>query len=274
LDAKLQTPEELSGLLNIALAGLKRLRTNGWRFSYDKAVEDVEVMYKRNSNPVIAFLMDECEEDPQSYVEKGVFHSRFREYVQIHNIRPITITKFGQLLKDQSVIPLSDYRPESPNGKALPRCWLGVRFKTSTPSIPSIVLPTPSFPEKENEDEIKNIGKIGYIASMEGMEGTGGLGTHPRKDLPTPTKKPLNCIACGADIGPGHGSYPGNLCSSCGPKLPMVRAAVKAHPEGISLSALWEDLASRGRPPLKEHLPAMLEALRCCEDGDKWVAMV
>jgi len=32
LDSKLQTPEELSGLLNIALAGLDRLRSNGWRF--------------------------------------------------------------------------------------------------------------------------------------------------------------------------------------------------------------------------------------------------
>ena len=151
LDAKLQTPEELSGLLNIALAGLKRLRANGWKFSYDKTVEDVEIMYKRNANPVIAFLMDECEEDPGSYVEKGVLLSRFRDYSERHNLRPMTITRFGQLLKDQSVIPLSDYRPDSPTGKALPRCWLGVKFKS--PSTPSIVLPTPSFPENENANE-------------------------------------------------------------------------------------------------------------------------
>ena len=59
--------------------------------------------------------------------------------------------RFGQLLKDQSVLPLSDYRPYSPTGKALPRCWLGARFKS--PSIPSIVLPTPSFPENENANE-------------------------------------------------------------------------------------------------------------------------
>jgi phage/plasmid-associated DNA primase len=47
--------------LNIALAGLARLKANGWKFSYDKTVEDVEVMYKRNANPVYAFLIDECE---------------------------------------------------------------------------------------------------------------------------------------------------------------------------------------------------------------------
>ncbi len=31
---KLTTPEELSGLLNLALQGLKRLRDNNWTFSY------------------------------------------------------------------------------------------------------------------------------------------------------------------------------------------------------------------------------------------------
>ena len=186
LDAKLQTPEELSGLLNIALAGLKRLKANGWKFSYDKTVEDVEIMYKRNANPVIAFLMDECEEDPGSYVEKGVFLSRFRDYSARHNLRPMTITRFGQLLKDQSVIPLSDHRPDSPTGKALPRCWLGVKLKS--PSTPSIVLPTPIFPKmekKEREIKKKMRGDRVY-ETMEGVEGQPGIGHHPRKDEPTP----------------------------------------------------------------------------------------
>ena len=85
-------------------------------------------------------------------------------------------------------------------------------------------------------------------------------------------KPPLICAACGTDIGPGNSSYPGGLCSSCGPKLPMVNAAMKAHPEGISLSSLWEALAERGRPPRKEHLPAMLTALGCHNgDDDIWI---
>jgi len=98
-------------------------------------------MYKRNANPVIAFLMDECEEDPTAYIEKGVFTNRFRKYCDKHGIRPITVTKFGTLLKDQSVIPVTDYRPYV-SGAALPRCWLGVRFKDTTPSTPSIVCQT------------------------------------------------------------------------------------------------------------------------------------
>ena len=128
LDAKLQTPEELSGLLNIALEGLKRLRANGWKFSYDKSVEDVEVMYKRNSNPVYAFLMDECESgDVTDYIEKTLFYNRFKDYALKHDIRPMSSTKFGVLLKDQTDIPIADFRPWTQNG-AGPRCWMGVRF--------------------------------------------------------------------------------------------------------------------------------------------------
>ncbi|MGV8050785.1 MAG: phage/plasmid primase, P4 family [Anaerolineaceae bacterium] len=130
LDEKLQTPEELSGLLNIALAGLKRLRANGWKFSYTKTVEDVEKMYKRNANPVFAFLMDECEAGGATdYIEKSVFFDKFNAYVKKHNLRPMSTTKFGELLKDQTEIPVSTYRPWVDRGDR-PMCWSGVKFKT------------------------------------------------------------------------------------------------------------------------------------------------
>jgi len=175
LDSKLQTPEELSGLLNIALAGLKRLRNNGWRFSYDKTVEDVEIMYKRNSNPVVAFLMDECEEDPEAYVEKGVLQSRFRRYCEQHGIRPLTVKRFSYLLKDQSVIPISDYRPFITGERvALPRCWLGVRFKDDiVASTESMVLPSPNLRKNEIKgrvEEREKKGEIGYTETMDSVD--------------------------------------------------------------------------------------------------------
>jgi hypothetical protein len=88
------------------------------------------------------------------------------------------------------------------------------------------------------------------------------------KKLEEPKK---GCLACGADIGPGHGNYYGKYCSSCGPKLPVVKAAAKAHPEGFSTSELWEDLAVRGRAPRKEHLPGMLRYLGYIEEGTIWI---
>ena len=155
LEDKLKTPEELSGLLNMALAGLARLKANAWKFSYTKTVEDVEVLYKRNANPVLAFLMDECEVSSSEFIEKTVFINKFNKYARDHNIKPLSTTKFGELLRDQTEIPVTDYRPHFYN-EAAPRCWLGVKFK---PSIPSIVKPTPIFRESgvegEEENEIK-----------------------------------------------------------------------------------------------------------------------
>lgn len=151
LEAKLTTPDELSGLLNLALEGLARLRSNGWRFSYDLTVDDVEMMYKRNANPVLAFLMDECEAEADGYVEKQVFYYRFAEYAKKHNLRPLTMVKFAELLKDQAEIPISSYRPWRAQGDR-PHCWLGVRFKDKEgQSRQSIVLPTPSSPSEEND---------------------------------------------------------------------------------------------------------------------------
>jgi putative DNA primase/helicase len=118
LEMKLTTAEELSGLLNLALAGLKRLRENGWRFSYKKTVEDVEVMYKRNANPVLAFLMDACEAAPEDHIEKTILQQRFNEYARKHNIRPLSTTTFAKLLKDQTEIPISDIRPWGQMGQS------------------------------------------------------------------------------------------------------------------------------------------------------------
>jgi hypothetical protein len=223
LDAKLQTPEELSGLLNIALAGLARLRANEWVFSYDKTVEDVEVMYKRNSNPVLAFLMDEClPGGVKDYIEKTEFANRFNEYVKANGLRPLSSTKFSELLKDQTEIPVSSVRLYNAYDDR-PHCWQGIKFRpplwppdldspywghdidfrdagneslTGELPIPSRLLPTPSFPEKELQEEIKKVskGKIGITGSMDGM------GSSPDIDPEFRRTRWNTCIVCGRDF--------------------------------------------------------------------------
>jgi P4 family phage/plasmid primase-like protien len=208
LDSKLQTPEELSGLLNIALDGLKRLKANGWRFSYTKTVEDVERMYKRNANPVFSFLMDECEAGGATdYIEKTVFFDKFNSYVKEHNIRPISLTKFGELLKDQTEIPVSNFRPWVEQGDR-PHCWAGVKFKTpltvkvekppgkgekpedendslGLQSIPSILGFHSTNPRVENEKERENKG----IVEIECKRTVDGMDCAPELLVSDPAKK-------------------------------------------------------------------------------------
>ena len=176
LDAKLQTPKELSGLLNIALQGLNRLRKNGWKFSYDKTVEDVEIMYKRNANPVYAFILDECEPgEATDYIEKTLFYNRFKEYAIEHCIRPLSSKKFSELLKDQTEVPVSSARPGG--GFDRPTCWQGIKFSTSVTSRKSRVKPTPSSPgENSHEDSgeekkrERREGKIGYSGTLDFLD--------------------------------------------------------------------------------------------------------
>ena len=108
-----------------------------------------------------------------------------------------------------------------------------------------------------------------------GEELAGQKEAHDREMAEKYTKKtdPSNssCLSCGDPIGPGHSTYYEAFCGSCGPKLAMVRAAVKTHPDGFTLFGLWEDLAARGdRPSLKAFLPGMLQYLGYIEDGSVW----
>jgi len=234
LDAKLQTPEELSGLLNIALQGLDRLRKNGWKFSYDKTVEDVEIMYKRNANPVYAFILDECEPgEATDYIEKTLFYNRFKEYAIDHGIRPLSSKKFSELLKDQTEVPVSSARPGS--GFDRPTCWQGIKFSTSVTSRKSRVKPTPSSPgENSHEDSgeekkrERREGKIGYSGTLDFLDvhdaDTGS-------DFPLDASKNSDSIQAAldearsrAEENEAHASeqakkYTKSICAKCGEDL-------------------------------------------------------
>ena len=77
---KLTTNEELSGLLNLALVGLKQLeKDGGFR---DIPVEDVRD-YERKSNTVKAFLQDICSIDfqaPDYVTPSGKLYEEYQVY--------------------------------------------------------------------------------------------------------------------------------------------------------------------------------------------------
>ena len=127
LKAKLTTQEELSGILNLAIAKLRELKANKWTFAYNKTVEDVELMYQRLSNPVVAFLIDKCAPDAGSMIPRSELQAHFNKYAEETHIPPLSTKKFMAMLRDQTEIPVSEHRPL--NGE---RCWLGVRLREET----------------------------------------------------------------------------------------------------------------------------------------------
>lgn len=129
LDAEISSPQELSGLLNLSLEALKRMRSNGWKFSYSLTLNEVKAMYQRLSDPVFAFLQDCCEpSDDENYFIKADLYKYFKAYASENGLPPRTPTKFIQIMEDQGYIPIEAYKPTTDEGKQV-KAWRGIRLK-------------------------------------------------------------------------------------------------------------------------------------------------
>jgi P4 family phage/plasmid primase-like protien len=101
---KITTPEELSGLLNLALVGLKQLEKNGG--FRDIAVEDVKKDYERKSNTVKAFLQDKCSIDlqaPDYITPSAKVYEEYQEYCKQRRERPLDVNVLGTKLKETGI---------------------------------------------------------------------------------------------------------------------------------------------------------------------------
>jgi len=94
---KITTEDEMSGLLNWALAGLDRLLLNG-RFSYSHTTEDIRQDYIKKSNPVLAFVEDSVEPDPKGEIPKDVLYRAFCDYCEAIGLPTKANNVFGREL--------------------------------------------------------------------------------------------------------------------------------------------------------------------------------
>lgn len=96
---KLTTKRELSGLLNVALDGLKRL-LNQHHYSYEPSPDEVAERYRKSSDETFAFVEDECETAPDAWVSKTVLYAAFINYCDQNNLSHLGKEAFGRMLKN------------------------------------------------------------------------------------------------------------------------------------------------------------------------------
>ncbi|HIE29270.1 TPA: hypothetical protein EYP66_18520, partial [Candidatus Poribacteria bacterium] len=145
---KLTKPEELSGLLNLALAGLKRLLEKG-DFSGSKSTDEIREEYIRMSDPVGAFVLDCVEVASEEWVSKDDFYNSFCEYCRRNKLPTVPKNKIAEKL--QRHIKVEDYRPEI-EGKRI-RAWKGIRLvDIGNGSVQSLT----NFDSKEETDSSKD----------------------------------------------------------------------------------------------------------------------
>lgn len=120
---KLTTPEELSGILNWALGGLRRLLKTE-RFTKAKTVEETRHQYVQASNPIKAFVEEHIEADPNNVTTKDEIYETFIKYCRKYNLPTTPKNSFS--------MRLPEYCPATPTrttrlGKSV-RAWSGIRL--------------------------------------------------------------------------------------------------------------------------------------------------
>ena len=121
---KISHPEELSGLLNKGLEGLKSILENK-EFSYSKGSDEIKRFWIRKADSFMSFCMDNLEEDNQGMITKLDMRKAFHNYCKQHSL-----TGAG----DKSIsITLQEMYGVNDNRKVhegfITHVWEGVQFK-------------------------------------------------------------------------------------------------------------------------------------------------
>lgn len=125
---KIITPNEMSGLLNMALDGLQRLNSNH-KFSATLGTNETKEKWMRKANSAVAFCFDYVEEDADKYITKKEFRKKYSEYCKKHGV----ISKSDFVIKKslQEMFGATDERVtigEYPKS-SLNYAWVGVKWK-------------------------------------------------------------------------------------------------------------------------------------------------
>ena len=155
---KLTTKEELSGLLNVSIKGLKDIMGNGG-FSGYLTAEENEELYERASNPVYGFFHDYCMVDVEKYIVKMEFYDAFSEYCKEKKIVAFSEKKFIQEMK--LLTRMEDEQKTIETGQRK-RVWKGISLKAA-----QVTHHTHHFPilrdTKINDDTKININNKEYL---------------------------------------------------------------------------------------------------------------
>jgi putative DNA primase/helicase len=98
LDLKEKLRAELPGILNWALAGLKRLRQRG-RFKMPKSSSDALQQLEELASPVTAFLREWCVVDPHCEISVEDLYSAYKVWCETAGHRPASVHVLGKDLR-------------------------------------------------------------------------------------------------------------------------------------------------------------------------------
>jgi len=161
--SRITTPEELSGLLNVAIKGLKRL-LDSCRFSNQKSTNEVREQYVRMSDSIQAFVWDCIEISPDNAIPKKDVYYAYTGYCRSKNI-PIASEKTF-FMRFPIITRVEEFFPTI--SKKRVRSYKGIILKIDTLSVLDVQdVHDSSF--RVNKDKEKRIDE--YIDIIPGYKG-------------------------------------------------------------------------------------------------------
>ena len=125
--AKLTTEQELSGLVNLALAGLKRLRAQG-HFSSTTTIDEIMEHWDLAADPVKVFVSLYCVADFSFAVERSKLYRAYCQFCQKRNIPTECDANFGKSLREVPGLTIRDERHRE--GGVEVRYYKGLKLNT------------------------------------------------------------------------------------------------------------------------------------------------
>lgn len=114
--------QELPGILNLALGGLKRVVKRGLKFDYPEDVKTATAKFLREANPLPAFIADRCEQHASGRCLMALFYEAY-----VERAKTMGITMIQQHLSVRRNLEHLNYQiTHSNRGQAV----IGLRLKT------------------------------------------------------------------------------------------------------------------------------------------------
>lgn len=144
---KLITPQELSGILNWMIDGLRRLLENK-KFSPYRNFENVAEYLKVSQDPVKMFVDRYIVFDSESQIQKETVYKKYLDFVKENNYPMLVSSWFSKKLKMFAPLSMGEGQPRAGGHK---ETWTGIKFNDGSESS-SVEIPEQ---QKKLETEVE-----------------------------------------------------------------------------------------------------------------------
>ena len=127
LTAKLTTDEEISGIFNVLMAELRRIRHTKELYVNEKTIEEKRIKYERTVNPIGSFLYEAVSEYSieSNSIFKQTFYVAYQTYCKKYMLPPEKFDNFCKILKNRFQFDDRERRGIDKDGKRV-RVWSGI----------------------------------------------------------------------------------------------------------------------------------------------------